>query len=141
MSLYDALKDAVTMAQKADNVELYRQLLDLGAQALDLQSEVARLRAENAELKRKREVSDKVIRHEEPCITLKDDEQVLYYCSHCWDSNQLLIQLNCHGNGTFDCPHCHAKGNYSNEKKQRADKQQLEAIASFNRANRHPYNL
>ena len=31
MSLYDAFKDAMNMAQKADNIELYRQLLDLGA--------------------------------------------------------------------------------------------------------------
>lgn len=141
MSFYDAFKDAMSMAQKADNIELYRQLLDLGAQALELQSEVARLQAENAELKKKREFSDKVIRHEEPCITLKDDEQLLYYCSHCWDSNQLLIQLNCHSNGTFECPHCHAKGNYSNEIKRRADKQQREAIAALNRANRNPFNL
>ena len=29
MGLYDAFKDALSVAQKADNVELYRQLLDL----------------------------------------------------------------------------------------------------------------
>lgn len=141
MGLYDAMKDAVSLAQKADNVELYRQLLDLSAQALELQAEVSRLREENAELKKKRDVADKIIRHEEPCITLKDDEQPLYYCSHCWDSNQLLIQLSCHPNGTFDCPHCHAKGNYSNEKKRQADKQQLAAIASLNPTKRNPYNF
>ena len=48
MGLYDAFKDAMNMAQKADNIELYRQLLDLGAQALDLQAEVARLKEDNA---------------------------------------------------------------------------------------------
>ena len=52
MSFYEAFRDAMNMAQKADNIELYRQLLDLGAQALDLQAEVARLREENAELKK-----------------------------------------------------------------------------------------
>ena len=37
MGFYDAFKDVVKLAQKADNLELYRQLLDLSAQALDLQ--------------------------------------------------------------------------------------------------------
>lgn len=139
MGLYDAMKDAISLAQKADNIELYRQLLDLSAQALDLQAEVARLKEENAELKKRRDVADRVIRHEEPCITLEGDTTELYYCSHCWDSEQLLIQLSCHANGTFDCPHCQAKGNYSNEKKRKADKAQMEAIASMNRVHRNPY--
>lgn len=52
MGLYDAMKDAVSLAQKADNIELYRQLLDLSAQALELQADVTRLREENVELKR-----------------------------------------------------------------------------------------
>lgn len=52
MSFYDAFKDAMSIAQKADNVELYRQLLDLSSQALDLQAEVLRLKEENAELKK-----------------------------------------------------------------------------------------
>ena len=132
MSFYDAIKDAASLAQKADNIELYRQLLDLGAQALDLQAEVARLREENKELKKRRDVASKVIRHEEPCITLEGDKTALYYCSHCWDSEQLLIQLNCHSNGTFECTHCGAKGNYDNEKKRKADADQLRAIASIN---------
>lgn len=139
MGLYDAMKDAVSLAQKADNIELYRQLLDLSAQALELQAEVTRLREENAELKKRRDVASRVVRHEEPCITLEGDTQDLYYCSHCWDSEQLLIQLSCHANGTFDCPHCQAKGNYSNEKKRKADIAQMEAISSMNRVHRNPY--
>ena len=52
MGLYEGIKDAIGIAQKADNIELYRQLLDLGAQALDMQAEITRLREENAELKK-----------------------------------------------------------------------------------------
>ena len=52
MGIYDAFKDALNVAQKADNVELYRKLLDLSAQALDLQAENARLKEENAELRK-----------------------------------------------------------------------------------------
>ena len=59
MGFYDAFKDALSMAQKADNVDLYRQLLELCAQALDLQEENARLRNENAELSKAKDLEEK----------------------------------------------------------------------------------
>ena len=136
MSFYDAFKDAISVAQKADNVELYRQLLDLSAQALDLQAEVARLREENVALRKLKDISEKIIRHEEPVVTIDGDDKNLYYCSHCWDSQQLLIQINCHNDGTFNCPHCNSSGNYDNEKKKKSDLANLEAIASLGNANR-----
>lgn len=93
MGFYDAMKDAVNLAQKADNIELYRQLLDLSAQALDLQAEVARLREENADLKKNRELESKIIRHSNPYITLTGDEKELMYCATCWDKERKLIQM------------------------------------------------
>lgn len=117
MGLYDAFKDAMNMAQKADNIELYRQLLDLGAQALDLQAEVARLKEENAELRKKEDLSSSIIRHAESFITKADDEASLRYCSHCWDAEQKLIQLRCYEeDATFVCPHCNVSGIYDNQR-------------------------
>ena len=139
MSFYEAARDAMNLAQKADNIELYRQLLDLSVQAWDLQTEIARLREENEALRKHRDIADQIVRHVEPCITLKSDDKEIYYCSHCWDSEQLLIQLNCRTNGTFECSHCHAKGNYSNEKKKQSDIAQVEAMAKINRVRRNPY--
>jgi hypothetical protein len=37
MSLYDAAKDALRLAQQADNVELVQKIIDVQAQALDMQ--------------------------------------------------------------------------------------------------------
>lgn len=58
MSLYDAAKDAVKLAQKVDNVELIQQLLEVQQQALDMQekqqllhSKISSLEKENDELK------------------------------------------------------------------------------------------
>lgn len=42
MTLYDEAKEVAKVLQKADNVELYSKLVDLGAQAADLQMEVIR---------------------------------------------------------------------------------------------------
>ncbi len=118
MGFYDAMKDAISLAQKADNIELYRQLLDLNAQALDLQAEVARLKEENEQLKKKQDISTKIIRHQEPVITIADEgKPQLYYCAHCWDSEQLLIQVNCQSDWKFVCPHCRARGTYDEKNK------------------------
>lgn len=117
MSFYDAIKDAASLAQKADNIELYRQLLDLSAQALELQAEVARLKEENAELRKKEDLSSSIIRHAEPFITKAGDEANLRYCSHCWDAEQKLIQLRCdEEDASFVCPHCNVAGIYDNQR-------------------------
>ena len=93
MNLYDAFKDVIRIAQKADNIELYRQLLDLSAQALDLQAENARLKEENEMLKKRKINEDRIVRHKQPYLTLSDDELNLKYCAVCFDSEQTLIQM------------------------------------------------
>ena len=94
MAFYDAFKDVIDIAQKADNIDLYRKLLDLSRDALDLQNEVYKLSEENEELKKKISEDQKIVRHkEEMYITLKDDEQQIPYCSICWGSDHKLIQL------------------------------------------------
>ena len=105
MGLYEGIKDIAKIIQKADNVELYRQVLDLEAQALEMQAEIAALKEENAALKKGKDLSDKIVRYPQPYITLKDDDQNLKYCAHCWDSDKKLIQLMC-GDEFFRCPHC-----------------------------------
>ncbi len=130
MGLYDGIKDVAKVVQQADNIDLYLKLLDLGEQALDMQAEISRLKEENEKLKRGRDISQKVIRHVEPCITLQGEEPILYYCSHCWDVEQLLVQLNCNDyNGSFECPHCHMNGTYSKVKADAADKDLLDLMS------------
>ena len=51
MGLYDNLKDIALVLQKADNVDLYKQLIELSSQALDIQNQLVRLSQENQELK------------------------------------------------------------------------------------------
>ena len=94
MGLYDAMKDAMSLAQKADNIELYRQLLDLGAQALELQAEITRLKEENAELKKGNDIENRIVRHKRTYITLTDNPFDVKYCSLCWDNRRKLVQLD-----------------------------------------------
>lgn len=93
MGFYDAFKDAISLAQKADNIELYRQLLDLAAQALDLQDENARLRREVSALQEEHDIKNQIIRHKEPYITLANDALFLPYCAICWAKEKKLYQM------------------------------------------------
>ena len=93
MGFYDAVKDVLNVAQKADNLELYRQLLDLTSQALDLQEENNRLKREIEEFKKQRINEEKIERHRQPYLTLKDDPLQLWYCGLCWDRDRKLIQM------------------------------------------------
>lgn len=111
MGLYEGLKDVARVVQKADNVELYLQLLDLSAQALDMQATINKLTEENAELKKKQDIEERIQRHQELYITLKDEEGDIYYCSHCWDNDRKLIQMQ-KSHGECFCPHCHVTDYY-----------------------------
>ena len=112
MGLYEGLKDVAKLVQEADNIELYRQLLDLSAQALEMQNTISELTAENKSLKEQEVLSNKIERHTEPYLTLKDDELHILYCSHCWDADRKMIQIEINREGKFTCPHCKYEGYY-----------------------------
>lgn len=109
MSLYDAFKDAMNMAQKADNIELYRQLLDLGAQALDLQAEVARLREENAELRKANDLEAEIEFYVDAFVTRNTDVKPIKYCAACWVDKKKLVPLQELKWDNYDCPLCKAR--------------------------------
>lgn len=106
MSFYDAFKDAISLAQKADNIELYRQLLDLSAQALDLQAEVSKLREENMRLQSEINKNVSVVRHQGAYITLADDEKSIPYCAVCYGKTKQLLQLRDFSYDKYFCYNC-----------------------------------
>jgi len=116
MGLYDGIKDVAKVIQKAGDIDLYKRLLDFSSQALELQSEVAKLKQENANLKKELEIEDDIERDEKIFVTRKSDDKKIKYCSHCWDAERKLIQIDCHESGKFDCPHCKTNGIYDREK-------------------------
>lgn len=106
MSFYDAFKDVVNLAQKADNIELYRQLLDLGAQALDLQAEVARLREENVELRKEKDTEADIEYYVDAFVTKKSDDKPIKYCAACWVDKKKLVPLQRFQYDNYTCPLC-----------------------------------
>lgn len=131
MNLYDAIKDAAKIAQKVDNIELYRTLIDLSRQAYELQEEILRLREENSQLKKRQEIESTIIRHQEPVVTKADDSISAYYCAHCWDNEGRLFQVSCSENGTFICPHCNTTGVYDRKKEEAYDAEMMQFPVVF----------
>ena len=91
MSIYEGLKDAINIAQKADNIDLYKKLLDLSKDALDLKLKSAKQLDERIEYHKLEEVD--TLHTEYPYITLKDDPLRIRYCAICWGRDKKLIQL------------------------------------------------
>ena len=139
MGLYEGIKDVAKIVQQADNIELYRQLIDLSAQALELQSEISRLSAENVELKKLRDIENRIERHSEPYVTLKDDSNQILFCSHCWDYEQKLIQVKYYDSGEFRCIHCKNEGTYDIAVYKTYLQREREAFRSVTSRNRRNY--
>lgn len=78
MGLYEGIKDVAKVVQQADNIELYRQLVDLSAQALDMQSEINRLTAENTELRKKQDLETAIVRHNGLYVTIGGNDDIFY---------------------------------------------------------------
>lgn len=112
MGVYDAIKDCISLAQKADNFPLVSALIDAQKQVLDLLDEKRQLRERITELEKKDINERKVVRHEKAYITLRDDDKRLIYCACCWDRDRKLIQGQVINNEIYGCPICKVTYHY-----------------------------
>ena len=85
MGWYEALKDGISVAQKADNLQLVRDLLEAQQQIFDLVNENNQLKDEIKRLNEVVDIEENIERHKDAYITLKNDSEKLIYCSCCWD--------------------------------------------------------
>ena len=108
MAIYDIVKDAIGIAQKADNIDLYKKLLEIGQMALDLQNENSELKKRIEELTRSKHFEEDIVRHTEPYYTLKGDgeDSNMYYCYTCLGKENKKIQMMSMDNGRLWCPAC-----------------------------------
>lgn len=114
--LSSGIRSVADIVKKADNLELYSMLIDLQAKAIELQEENQSLRTQLNERMRIDALRSRVIRHPQPYITLKNDANELFYCAHCWDSKEKLIQVNTESkSGEFTCPSCKNTGVYDQD--------------------------
>lgn len=118
MSFYDTFKEVLNLAQKADNIELYRKLLDVSKDALELQSEVYKLTEENrslkAQLNEKRDANiieaDLELTQQGYYIRKSEREagKNTMYCAACWQNMKKLMPYTKSIGRMFQCSNCHS---------------------------------
>jgi hypothetical protein len=109
VGVYEAVKDAISIAQKADNLDLMRQLLDLQKEIQDMQQENFELHKKIDELENyiSREKKIKYNANRTACYIVDEGEmEGGPYCTHCWEADTKLISLHSLQSGYHLCPHC-----------------------------------
>lgn len=106
MGMYDVFKDAISMAQKADNIDLVKTILSLQQEMLKIQEENTELIEENKKLKNVIEDIKKV--------EFKNNSYYFEnegpYCTKCYDDEKKKIRMleedNNMGVIYLVCPKC-----------------------------------
>jgi hypothetical protein len=117
VGLYEVIKNAVTIAQKTENIELYRTILDIQKEAQDLQQKNIELLDENKQLKEKLTFKQDLEFDNEKSIYWMNNingKQDGPFCSRCYDSNDKLVHLHKITTGYF-CPACGRSIGYIND--------------------------
>jgi hypothetical protein len=131
MEIIEGLKELFNLTNKLNNIEIQKKLAEINIQALEMQNEIVQLKSENNKLKEKQNISDKIVRHKDAYITLKDDEQQLIYCSNCYDSENKLVQGQVDEDGHYSCPACKFYGYYNKERYDNISKNITNEYESF----------
>lgn len=97
MSLYEVAKDAVKIAQKADNIELVQKILDIQEAALDMQEKIQtkneiieKLNKQNEELRLKLETKGEYILDKSVYWRHDDKDRMQPYCPTCYAKNKIM---------------------------------------------------
>jgi hypothetical protein len=108
MGIVDHIKDAAKVARQIDNIELYRQILDLQGEALEMQEQL------NAKIKRIQELEEALDKKSR--LLFADNAYFetgpngnpagIPYCPRCYDIDNKTCHLKDWTDDTMVCPHC-----------------------------------
>ncbi|MBB6632619.1 hypothetical protein [Cohnella thailandensis] len=124
VSIIDNIKSVASVIQKADNIELYRKILDLQYEAMELVQQNNELRNQIMELRGKLSTQENLVfRNNQYWKVLEGDKQDGPYCSKCWDVDNKLVRHNVLNNGYVTCPNCQMTVDDENYRGQRQNEE------------------
>jgi hypothetical protein len=111
MGVYEGIKDAVSMIQKTDNIELYRTILDIQKECLDLLEENRNFK-ERIRILEEEKTKNQALIVKGHCyyIEMNDGNLDGPFCTTCWDRDRKLIRMHISNGDGFDMASCHACG-------------------------------
>jgi len=101
--LYEAIKDGVEVARKADNIEVMKQLLDAQKEALDLLDQNRALRERIRTLEEKAQIQGSLIFRDNKYWVGRLNQTDGPYCTTCWDVDGRLVRML---TGDFEIRYC-----------------------------------
>lgn len=108
MGILDEVKSVANTIRQIDNIELYKQILDLQAEILKLVEENNSLRSEVGALKGKLTTREKLI-FKKNAYWIPSEGSALSgpFCSNCWDVRLNVVRMHMsEGTGFGECPTC-----------------------------------
>lgn len=119
----EAIKDAVSLAQQSDNIQLYKSVLDAYNATIELMSENNELREEVTLLKNELNIKKNIVKIEDAYyVKLEDESLEGPYCMHCYDANKTLVHyqiVKYYNYPEAVCPECKLRTSFYNEQTKR----------------------
>ena len=94
MGLYEAIKDGVEVARKADNIEVMKQLLDAQKEALDLFEENRALKERIRALEEKQKIQGSLKFRDNKYWREEGGTAEGPFCTSCWDVEGRLVRMH-----------------------------------------------
>jgi hypothetical protein len=142
MGWYDVAKDALSVAQKAGNIELYQNLLNLEHDMQDMQQENYELKKQLQEIQDSNNLENEMEVSEDKKSFFRNhnDEKSGPYCPVCWQKDKKLSFLTHGGYKDIDliCPICQYKIDLGGNKKEGSDA--ADAFAELNQSTESYWN-
>jgi hypothetical protein len=104
MGIIDDVKAIASTVQQIDNIELYRQILNLQSEVMGLVEQNTKLRASISELEMQLQLSAELIfRANAYWLTSGEGP----FCSACWDSKKQAVHMHAGPDRDYyECPVC-----------------------------------
>jgi hypothetical protein len=107
MGLIENVKEVVGVLQKADNIDLYRKVLDLQKDALDLIEENRYLKNQVKQLEESLTIISNIEFKDNMYFTnINTEDEKGPFCTKCWDDEKKLVRLHFNGLDFYLCPVC-----------------------------------
>jgi hypothetical protein len=94
MGVTDAIGKIIKVLQKANQIEIIGELIEIQQKVVEMQEGYMKLQKENEDLKSMKELEADIIRHQDGHISRKSEEgKNLHYCGVCWGKYRNRIPL------------------------------------------------
>jgi len=110
MGIIENLKDALKIADAANNLDLYKKLAELQTSFLDLQEENRALKEQLAQRTEHHAIQQTLKHDGERYWTEKDGKREGPFCHVCWDIDKKLVRMRTYqqrlGVTAYACDYC-----------------------------------